>query len=151
MNKFNFSDVISRFDRVKNELPKELANEMQREYNSTFVSQSWNGSGWKTPNRKIEGTSEWKYPKKKGLGRRTSNTLVRTGALRRAVSTALKLATFEKIKFEVSLPYAQIHNEGLPMKNGKNMPKRQFIGMNSGLKNKIDKKIDKVISTIWQG
>ena len=118
-------------------------------FNDSFKNQGWEGQEWKVPKRKIEGTPEWKYPKTKGLGRRTSNTLVRTGRLRREVATSLRESTFEKIKFQVNVPYAAVHNYGLPIRGGQ-MPKRTFMMNTPKLKQLQMNKIKEFIDKTWQ-
>jgi phage gpG-like protein len=149
MSKFNFDRVLQNFNKVEKELPKELASDTQKFFNNSFRQQGWDGKTWQTPQRRISGTTAYKYPKKKDLGRRTRATLVKSGALRRAVATSLRVATFNKIRFEVDLPYAKVHNDGLPVRNFK-MPQRKFMGDSPTLRNLQLKKIKKVIDTIWR-
>lgn len=151
MSKFNFSRVLQNMNQLKRELPQELANDAQKFFNNSFRQQGWDGQTWKVPQRRIPGTFEYKYPKKKDLGRRTRATLVQTGRLRRTVATSLKSATFQSIKFVVDLPYAAVHNDGLPMKNGQPMPKRKYMGDSPILRQMQRKKITKMIDTIWRG
>ena len=145
MSKFNFDRVLRNIEQMKQELPKELANDTQKFFNDAFKNQAWDGQTWQTPQRRIIGTNSYKYPKKKDLGRRTRATLVRTGRLRRTVATSLKEARFERIKFVVDLPYAAVHNNG----EGK-MPQRKFIGDSATLRKLQRAKIKKVINKIWQ-
>lgn len=145
MSKFNFDRVLRNVEQMKQELPKELANDTQKFFNAAFVKQGWDGKTWKTPQRRIAGTNPYKYPKFKDLGRRTRATLVKTGRLRRTVATALKQASFESIKFFVDLPYASVHNNG----EG-NIPQRKFMGDSPTLRKLQRAKIKKVIDSIWQ-
>jgi phage gpG-like protein len=107
---------------------------------NSFKKQSWDGDKWQEVQRRIKGTKAYNYPKKKGLKRRTRPILVGRGSLRRAVNSSLKSVTPNRVRFEVDLPYAAIHNEGLRMARGGMMPKRQFIGLTEEL-NKTNKKI----------
>ena len=144
MNKFNFDRVLQNLDRVKNILPKTLANETKNYFVKEFNSQEWNGTKWKPSKRQTN-------PKKT---RDTAATLVQSGTLRRAVINSLQSATFEKIFFEVKdVDYAKVHNEGLRAGRGKGfqMPKRQFMGQTTKLSIIQRATIDKVIDKIWQG
>lgn len=139
MDKFNFDQVIKKLEQAKSSLPKVLANDTKK-----FFLASWQKQGW--DNGGVKAWSPRKYNKNKRSAGRA--ILVKSGALRRAVNASLKSATFDSIKFSVDLPYAAIHNEGLKMKNGKNMPKRQYMGDSESLrkiqKEKIQKSIDKI-------
>lgn len=149
MSKFNFDRVLTNFKQLEQELPKELANTTQKFFNNAFRQQGWDGKTWQTPQRRIPGTNAYKYPKSKGLGRRTRATLVKSGALRRAVATSLRVATFKKVRFEVDLPYAKVHNEGLQVRNFK-MPERKFMGDSPTLRKLQLNVIKKVTNTIWR-
>jgi len=137
MNKFNFDTIIKKLESKKSSLPKILANSTKK-----FFLASWEKQGWDD-----NGITKWAPRKKnkKAIGRAV---LVKSGALRRAVNASLKSATFDSIKFGVDLPYAQIHNDGLPMKSGKRMPKRKYMGDSASLrkiqKEIVQKEIDKI-------
>lgn len=125
-NKFKLDETIKRFDSLKRSVPILLANQAQTFFVQRFKEQSWPDTGnWKQVQRRIQGTNEYKYPKSKGLSRRVTPILVRTGALRRAVSTSIRQATFEKIRLDVptSLVYAGVHNFGT-----NRIPMRKFMG-----------------------
>jgi len=141
---FNFQRVIANLDKVKNTLPKVLANETKNYFVGEFNNQQWNGEKWK-PSKRQEN------PKKT---RDTAATLVQSGTLRRAVINSLQSATFEKIYFEVKdVDYAKVHNDGLRAGRGAGfqMPKRQFMGQTRKLGDIQRAVIDKTIDKIWQG
>lgn len=143
-SKFNFDRVIANMDKVKNILPKVLANETKNYFVGEFNKQEWNGTKWKPSKRQTN-------PKKT---RDTASTLVQSGTLRRAVINSLQSATFEKIYFEVKdVDYAQVHNEGLRAGRGAGfqMPKRQFMGQTNKLTRIQRDTIDKTIDKIWRG
>lgn len=145
---FNFHKVLLHLDQVKKELPPILANQAQRFFANTWqtngLNGSWEGKEWETPKRRIEGTPEYKYPKR-GL-QRTRATLVKSGALRRAVAQSVRLVSFEKIELVVGIPYAAYHNEGTDK-----IPQRQFMGHGPTLEKKQIEKIEQYINKIWQG
>lgn len=132
-NKFGFDTVLSNFKRNELVLAKKIAMIQKNYYVKSFDRQAWGGKRWKQVKRRIPGTHEYKYPKKRGLSRRVKPILTNTGTLRRAVNTSIKSVTSKGVKFEVRLPYAQIHNEGGTMGNGRKMPKRQYMGWNGEL------------------
>ena len=144
-NQFGTDKILKNIDQLKGELPVVLANQAQNYFTNSWRQQGWDGEDWKEPNRRIPGTPEYKYPKKKGLGRRTRATLVQTGRLRRAVSNSIRKATFEKVQLVVAVPYAKYHNEG----EG-HMPKRQFMGDSPLLRRKQITTIRQQVDKIWK-
>ena len=136
---FNFKQIIERIQTgVKKELPVQLANQAQNYFHRSFDNQGFDGQQWKDVKRHDPTTAEYKYPKLKGLSRRTSPILVRSGALRTAVGRCIQQATFDKVRLSVALPYASVHNEG---SDKKNIPKRQFFGQTAELTRMQDEKI----------
>lgn len=141
MSKFKFNLVLQSFKRNEINVAKEIANAQRNYFVKSFDKQGWNSQQWKVPKRRIEGTQAYKYPKNKGLSRRTKKTLIGTGQLRRDVNASIKSVTSRGIKFEVNSDYAAIHNEGLKMAGTwRKMPRRQFMGFNREL-NSINKEI----------
>lgn len=128
--------------QVKHELPKVLGNHAQN-----FFVASFNKQGW--VNNALE---QWKArvsQSKKDQGR---NILVKSGRLRRAVATSLRLATFEKIKFTVDVPYADIHNRGgqAGRNHASTIPQRKFMGDSVTLVKQLKDKIKSGVDKIWQ-
>jgi len=143
-NRFNFDQVKQNLERTKRELPVRLAKQAENFFTASFTKQGFDGRKWKEVNRRIPGTYEYKYPKSKGLTRRTKPILVGTGALRRATSNSIRNATWSIVKLQVDLPYADAHNEG----DG-NMPKRTFMKQTNELTVMQDKTIKTAIDRIW--
>lgn len=115
-NKFKFDRVIANTEVMKRTLPVMLGNQGTNFFIRTFDRQGFDDNGlqkWKEVKRRQQGTPEYKYPKNKGLSRRTRPIEVgETGRLRRAVSASLRQATFNRIRWVVPLKYAAIQNEG---------------------------------------
>lgn len=149
-NKFRTGEVKRAIQLLKKELPIDLANQAQNFFVGTFRTSSWEGDPWQTPQRKIPGTAAWKYPIKTGLGRRTRATLVESGDLRRRVSNSIRTAQFQLIRLVVDLPYAAMHNEGLPMRNGQPMPKRTFMADSPTLRRLQIAKINTYLSRVFK-
>lgn len=149
-NKFHTGRILDNIKKMKSDAPVKLANMTQRFFLSSFTDQGWNGDSglnkWKEVQRRIPGTSEYKYPKTKQLSRRTSPILVRTGKLRRAVSDSIRLATFEKIRLTVPLEYGKYQNDGTS-----HMVKRKFMGDGPVLRKKQRELIINEVSKVWQG
>ena len=95
--------------------------------------------------RRQDGTPENKYPKRKGLSRRTKPILVGTGALRRAVSNSIRSATFNSIRLVVDLPYAIAQQYGT-----EHIDARPYMGDNAELRDQQRKTIMKTVDRIWQ-
>lgn len=140
MSKFNLDRVIANIEQVKTTLPKIIANDAQR-----FFLSSWDKQGFTDVV-----TTPWAPRKKETKKTKGKSILVGTGRLRRAVSQSAKIVTFEKIKFEVNLPYAAIHNYGGNLGNGGKMPKREFMGDSKTLRDLLEKKINLVVEKIWR-
>lgn len=140
-------------DKVKNTLPKILANETKNYFIvENFNKQQWDGKLWEEVERRKEGTKAYKYATPEN---RTRQILIGSGSgiLRRAVINSLQKATFELIHFEVKdVAYAKVHNEGLRSGRGLGfqMPKRQFMGQTRKLGEIQRRVIDKTIDKIWQ-
>jgi phage gpG-like protein len=128
-DRFKFDLVIKELKGKDHTMKREIAVETKNYFVQSFKDQKFYNKKWKEVQRRIPGTKAYKYPKKKGLKRRTRPILIGKGTLRRAVNGCIKTVG-SKITFQIDLPYAAIHNEGLKMKNGKAMPKRQFMGQN---------------------
>jgi phage gpG-like protein len=142
--KFRLDDVVSRMDAVNSQLPRMLSKQAENYFVLSFKQQGFNHKGWQEVKRRIAGTPEYKYPKKKGLSRRTKPILVGTGKLRRAVSNSTRTLTPKEIKLVVDLPYAANHNEG------DTVPKRQFMGQTPELTMQQKKLIESQVDKIWQ-
>lgn len=151
--KFNFEQFKKKLAQSRREALVLLSNQAQNYFLRSWKTQGFDGASWKEVNRRIEGTKAYKYPKTKGLQRRTNPILigsgykVRGGTLRRAVSNMARTAeiSHNRIRMVVDLPYAAVINEG-----GKNMPQRQFIGQTNELTKMQKEKINEVISKVWQ-
>ena len=158
----NFSQVRQKLEQSQRELLVLLPNQAQNYFLSSFKNQGFDGQPWKEVQRREDGTKAYKYPKSKGLQRRTSPILVgagykvRGGTLRRAVSNMSRTAQIRTNGFRmiVDLPYAAIHNEGLTGKAfGKHsfkMPKRQYIGQTAELTRMQEELIKRTIDRIWR-
>lgn len=146
MNRFNLNIVQQRLAETKRVLPIVLSKQAENYFTGSFTKQGLGGEKWKEVNRRIEGTNEYKYPKFKGLARRTKPILVGTGALRRKVSNSIRSATWENVKLVVDLPYANVHNEGEGA-----ITARPFMKQTPELTILQRKKITQHLDKIWQG
>lgn len=160
-NKFKLNLVNDKFNQLKKDLPKVLANDSLRYFDNSFKNQSWDGKRWQ----------KLKKPRNGGT------ILVKSGKLRRSIRTTNQ--TFNLIKIISDLPYSQIHNEGfkgtervksykrrlgLVKKTGAykasvqvkgylrkmNMPKRQFMGDSKILSNLHYNKIISAINSCFK-
>lgn len=131
-DKFKFKELKEKITRLKRDLPTVLANNAQNFFVSSFDNQGWDGTPWQEVKRREERTPEYKYPKKKDLGRRTRPILIGKGStkLRRATANSIRVKRWPLVRLTVDLPYAKVHNEGGKAGRGQGfeMPKRQFMG-----------------------
>ena len=60
-----------------------LATCAQQHYLGAFASKGWEGAHWAAVQRQQQGTNAYKYPKNRGLSRRTAPILQGSGLLQR--------------------------------------------------------------------
>lgn len=149
-DRFRFDVIGEDLHKGAVSLMREIAMAQKNYFVASFKRQNWDGDKWQEVQRRIPGTKAYKYPAKKGLKRRIRPILVGKGSLRRAVNSSLKAVTPNRVRFQVDLPYAAIHNQGLRMKNGGMMPKRQFIGLTKELDKKNKKIIEKYVNKAFR-
>lgn len=110
---FKIQKLLNDIRTFKRKVPTLLANQAQTYFVKSFDTSGLDGEPkWKEVKRRMQGTNEYKYPKLKGLTRRTKPILTMTGTLRRRVNNSIKVATWPKIELLVDLPYAKAQNEG---------------------------------------
>lgn len=168
-NRFQFDIVLRNLDRVKKELPLQVANTTKNFFiKENYNKQQFDGKKWKDVNRRG------------GKSRRSNSAiLVQTGRMRRAVANSLKKATFDLIEFNVTeatakggFNYASVHQFGYngmvkgytrksrSRKRGKkstvyvrphhvNIPQRQFMGQSTKLTTEQIKKVRQVVDKIF--
>ena len=168
-NRFQFDIVLRNLDRVKKELPLQVANTTKNFFiKENYNKQQFDGKKWKDVNRRG------------GKSRRSNSAiLVQTGRMRRAVANSLKKATFDLIEFNVTeatakggFNYAAVHQFGYSgmvkgynrksrsRKRGKkgtvyvkphhvNIPQRQFMGQSTKLTTEQIKKVRQVVDKIF--
>jgi len=153
MNKFNFEQVQKKLVQSRRELLVLLSNQAQNYFADSFQKQGFNGEPWKEVQRRDPKTKAYKYPKTRGLQRRTSPILVgagykvRGGILRRAVSTMARTAQIStnRLRMVVDIDYAEYLNKGT-----EKMPRRQFVGQTEELTRMQKEKINEIMTRIWQ-
>jgi len=153
MNKLNFDKITAQIPQVERELLVSLGNQAQNYFVSSWRKQGFGDDKWKEVQRREQGTKAYKYPKTKGLQRRTSPILVgagyktRGGTLRRAVSNMMRTAEIGKgrLRMVVDVPYAGYLNEGTDK-----MVKRQFVGQNRELTEMQEKKIKQIYDKMFK-
>lgn len=139
---FNFERVLQNFNRLKKTMPVKVANATKNYFVKSFTEQAFDGKAWQEVQRRISGTNANKYAKPAS---KTRAILIQSGKLRRAVSTSLRLATFDKIEFLIdsgTIPYAKVHNdgnEGTVYKVGFHTRKNQLKISGKSVKKRINK------------
>jgi hypothetical protein len=78
-NTFGFDKVVKNLNQSKHDLLVLLSNQAQNYFLRSFKNQGFDGEAWKEVKRREPGTSEYKYPKKKGLKRRSQQILIGSG------------------------------------------------------------------------
>lgn len=113
----------NKMKKIQSQAPKVLANEGVKVFLNNFKTESFEGDEWDEVDRRIPGTYSYKYPKGKGLARRTRPILIgRTRKLRNSVVNSVKEANVIRIKWGSYLPYSDRQNDDRPfMKVGKKL------------------------------
>ena len=140
---------IQRLKQFPEALKTQIAITALNHYKSKFIEGNgqWEGEKWKEPQRKrpmvsrkksVQGKRSTRLVYRKGRTQRdaTRATLVKTGALARSLRFDIKP---NKIVFSSNKKYGKVHNEGGQAGRGKGfkMPKRQFLGMEKALLQKL--------------
>jgi phage gpG-like protein len=148
-SKFNFARIQANLEKVKEEAPTVLSNHAKNYFASSFVKGGFDQGEkpWKEVKRRIPGEKAYKYPKSKGLGRRTRAILVKSGRLRRAVQNSIRSARWNRVQLLVDVPYAKFHNVG---DRKAHLPRRQFMGKSRKLNAQLLTKFKKLVNRIWK-
>jgi phage gpG-like protein len=110
-------DFINKFDKGKNKIIDEVANQIINNTVRNINKSSYDGVSYKEVQRRIKGTDTYNNVKPY---LRTRKILVNSGALRNSFYVSYK--SWKKIVISSSVDYASIHNSGI------GVPKRQFLG-----------------------
>lgn len=143
--KFNFDVIKRNLEQTKRELPVVLAKQTENYFTASFKKGALGDEKWPEVERRKIGTSAYKYPKTKGLSRRTSPILVRRGILRGRVSNSIRNANWNQIKLTVDLPYAMFLQEGTDT-----IPARPFMKQTNELATMQKSTITKTMNRIWK-
>ena len=151
--KFGFEDIKRKLVAMRRETLILLSVQAQNYFVKSFKNQGFNGEPWKEVKRREPDEKAYKYPKTKGLQRRTSPILIgagfkkRGGTLRLAVATMARTAEIGNgtLRMVVDLPYALAQNEG-----NSRLPRREFIGQTPELTNMQMKKLDEIVTRIFK-
>jgi len=145
-NAAKFAANSKALKELSRTLPIELGAIGVREFVGNFTKQGYSGAPWKEVQRRTPGTKAYKYPKTKGLQRRTTPILIgagyrkRGGTLRRAVNGSTKETSLSRVVWSVDLPYAKAQNDGTDK-----IPARPFMGFSKELIQKLDDKVNQRI------
>jgi len=122
MNPFKIDKALRKVQMHKRRLPILLTNQAERYFTDSFKLGRLGSEKWKEVQRRIPGTDAYKYPKKKGLSRRTKPILIMSGKLRRKTSRSVHKAEWNNMMLVVDLPYAAVHNNG-----SRRVPRRSYM------------------------
>lgn len=139
---FNFARKYRLYQDLKRTIPVKIGSQIRNFFLDSFRKQGFTDDSfqaWKEVKRRIPGTKEYKYPKTKGLGRRTSAINVRTGRLRKSI--VVKEASFGRIVVGTTgVSYASYVND-----------KRPFIEKSATLNKKVKATFKKEMDKILKG
>jgi len=154
MEGFKFDIVLRKLQDKKLQLPKALANIMQRHFKRNFAEQGFvdeTVEKWEEVKRRTPGEFAYKY----GLTASRTNPILQgkgSGKLRHSIQ--IITANWNQIRIgtvgDVVNKYAAVHNEGLEAGRTRfTMPKRQFIGHSQKMFHEIEKRIIMEINQIF--
>lgn len=144
LNKLEMAAVLARLNSQKVNLPIRISKIARDYFLESFKNEGFNGKKWEQVHRRIAGTAEYRYPKKKDLSRRTRGILLgKSRNLFKSIVNSQREASWRRIELGSDVPYAGYHNEGTD-----NLPKRQFMGhtpeLDRRIKAEIKRQFDKV-------
>lgn len=147
MSGFPIGKIKANLAQTKRELPVVLAKQAEKYFVQGFANGGLKGEDkWQEVQRRIPGTKAYKYPKKRGLSRRTRPILVgTTTSLRRRTANSIRNAQWGNIRLIVDHVAAKIHNEG----DG-NIPARPYMIQTETLANMQRETIAKHMDKIWE-
>lgn len=129
MSPHEFADNLQmKLNRLKEVLPKELAETAKNYFVMAFDKQGWNNTPWR--------------PRK---DKNTWPILVKSGALKRSVENSIQTATWDEIRLTSDSEYGGYHNEGTDR-----LPQRQFMGESPELDALLNEVVLKTIKDIFE-
>ncbi len=136
--------MANKLAKIQAEAPKILANEGQNYFSQNFAKQQWNGNKWADVKRRIPGTFEYKYPKRKFISRRTNPILVgRTRRLKNTLPRSAKEANKRRIKWAL---YGEVGNYGAIQNYGNGKIKaRKFMGVSPEFQRRLKNKYEQIV------
>jgi phage gpG-like protein len=139
--------AIKEYDNTIPDIINFMGNTAQTHFVRSFRDQGFTDetlSKWQPRKGELSGGIARVRKRSRDSGRAI---LVKTGALRRSIRKVNrgKLA----VSIVSNLPYARVHNEGLPIRGGR-MPKRQFVGHSKRVDRKIRERINSRITRIFK-
>lgn len=147
-DKFNIGAVRQKLEQTKRVLPVKLAKQAERYFTDAFKTGGMEGEEkWPEVQRRIPGTRAYKYPKKRGLSRRTRPILVgETTSLRRRTANSVRDARWGYVRLVVDHVAAEVHNDG---DESRGIPARPYMKQTPALESKQEKLITTEMDKIW--
>jgi hypothetical protein len=142
MSLFHLDKKSKQFAEFKKTFLIKESNEIKNFFIASFRNQGFTDKSleaWKQVKRRIEGTKEYKYPKTKGLGRRTRAINVGTGRTRKSIMVK-SVSKNKLVVGSVGVDYAKYVNESRP-----------FIGKSEVLRVKLKNKLKTQMGKILKG
>jgi phage gpG-like protein len=136
-------EIQTRIPKVVRRLPGVVKVEGLR-----FIADNFKNQGFETKKGQYK---KWKKKDKKGSRKNTLVGEKRGGSLKRSWKKE-STASGTQVEFTSSLPYAEVHNEGLQAGRppGFTMEQRQMIGDSEALNDRIENKLDRMVADIYK-
>jgi phage gpG-like protein len=144
------SDFINKLNEIRQRIPAAIKRlpGIAKVEGLRFIADNFAKEGFE---EKTGSYTAWKKKKAKGARKNTLMGEKRGGSLKRSWKQETT-ASDTQVEFTSSLPYAEVHNEGLTAGRppGFTMPERKMIGDSEALTKRIEAKLDRMVEQIFK-
>lgn len=144
------NDFFNKLNEIRQRIPDAIKRlpGIAKVEGLRFIADNFKNQGFE------EKTGSYKPWKKKAKEEASKNILIgekRGGSLKRSWKQETT-SSDTQVEFTSSLPYADVHNEGLQAGRppGFTMPARPMIGPSEALDNRIETKLDSLVNNIYK-
>jgi phage gpG-like protein len=144
------SEFFKKLDEIRHRIPEAIKRlpGIAKVEGLRFIADNFDKQGFED---KPGSYKSWEKKKTKGASKKTLMGEKRGGSLKRSWKQETT-NTDKVVEFTSSLPYAEVHNEGLQAGRppGFTMPERKMIGDSEALNKRIENKLDRMVNDIFK-
>ena len=144
------NDFINKLNELHSKIPAAIKRlpGIAKVEGLRFIADNFAKEGFENKPGSYE---SWKKKQTKGARKNTLMGEKRGGSLKRGWKQETQ-ATGTTVEFTSSLPYAEVHNDGLQAGRppGFTMPERKMIGDSEALNKRIEGKFDRMVEEIFK-